>query len=128
VVLPSEETRRRILTTLVGVKANGVYVNSLRGCVKDGYICSNQGNCSAGVCACESDRTGQYCEENVSADGGLSTGAVIGIVLGVVLPLICCVILGLIALIILVGFCSRRGKVLRPALRSSSFPFFLSQD
>ena len=125
-VLPSEETRRRILTTLVGVKANGVYVNSLRGCVKDGYICSNQGNCSAGVCTCESDRTGQYCEEVVSADGGLSTGAVVGIVLGVVLPLICCVILGLIALIILVGFCSRRRKVpCSQHFRSSIF--FLSQ-
>lgn len=43
---------RRILNALASVKCNGQAAFYLAGCVYNGTMCSNRGNCSSGVCIC----------------------------------------------------------------------------
>ena len=113
VVLPLESTKREILSTLVDVTCQGVYVNALRPCVQDGVICSNEGTCANSVCLCNATRTGTYCESVVTDD--LSTGAIIGIVVGVVVPVLVLLCL-LVLAVLLIMLCCRNRRVPLPLL------------
>ncbi len=92
----------------MSVTCKGAHVSSLYNCVKDGVICSNQGNCSDGECRCNPTRTGQYCQQNVSSSD-LSDGAIAGIVVGVVVPCLLLIILAVVAVVILMS--CRKKKV-----------------
>jgi len=66
----------QVLAILVNVTVDGVYVNPLRPCFRNGTLCSNRGTCdqTKGACSCDANRTGTWCESVVtsSTQGGSS--------------------------------------------------------
>jgi hypothetical protein len=120
-----ENTRRAILDKLVDVQCQGVYVNTLRPCVQNGTICSEQGSCVSGQCLCNATRTGDYCESVVSDSSDLSVGAIVGITVGVVVPFIFLLALLLLAALFVSVFFRNR-RVTRNSHSSHSFlPYIL---
>ena len=108
VASPNAGVLTKVTDAIVSVTCKGAHVSSLYNCVKDGVICSNQGNCSDGECRCNPTRTGQYCQQNVSSSD-LSDGAIAGIVVGVVVPCLLLIILAVVAVVILMS--CRKKKV-----------------
>jgi hypothetical protein len=49
----NDALKRRILGTLASVRCNGVATFSLASCVYNGTFCSDNGNCTNGICACD---------------------------------------------------------------------------
>lgn len=113
VARPNAGVRTKVTDAIVSVTCKGAHVSSLYNCVKDGVICSNEGNCSDGECRCNPTRTGQYCQQNVSSSD-LSDGAIAGIVVGVVVPCLLLIILAVVAVVILMS--CRKKKVNSPVL------------
>jgi hypothetical protein len=111
VARPNAGVRTKVTDAIVSVTCKGAHVSSLYNCVKDGVICSNQGNCSDGECRCNPTRAGQYCQQNVSSSD-LSDGAIAGIVVGVVVPCLLLIILAVVAIVILMS--CRKKKVHSP--------------
>jgi hypothetical protein len=110
----SEVLLKRLLTSFANITCDGVHSFSLFGCVHDGTMCSNHGNCSSsGVCQCGDGWEGQYCQ-TLKSDSSSSDnlGVILGATLGAVVPLLCLLFLFLIGVIVaLVVHMERKRRV-----------------
>jgi hypothetical protein len=75
-----------VLSNLVTLTCDGEHVSSVYGCVKDGVLCDNAGQCQDNACKCNSTRQGEFCEDLVSSSSG-SSDLALPIVLGRPSPL-----------------------------------------
>jgi hypothetical protein len=70
----SQKMMKRMYLLLNNFTCDGVQVSSLSGCISpQGTLCSGVGNCTNNVCACESGRTGQYCQAFTSSSSDTTT-------------------------------------------------------
>jgi ABC-type phosphate transport system substrate-binding protein len=105
----SAAVMQRTIALLDSVTSNSQKVFSLAGCVYNGTICSNQGTCAGGTtCACNSTRTGQWCELEASTSNSVIIAAVLGSVLPIILLLALVVV---VAVIIMAVVVSRRSQM-----------------
>ncbi|BCS82572.1 putative serine/threonine-protein kinase receptor [Cotonvirus japonicus] len=76
----------------------GKNVSEIANCINDGSICSNSGSCTDGVCICQKDRIGDYCESVVSESSDNS----LTIILAVVIPVLFLIVIFVVAILIII--------------------------
>ncbi len=91
VALLNDKLKKRLLSVLVDVKCDGKYVNSLHGCVANGVICSDHGQCISKKCFCDDGWQGSQCQTELNENSSSSSD--LAIILGVVLPCVAICIL-----------------------------------
>jgi ABC-type phosphate transport system substrate-binding protein len=110
VVLTSEIPvwKKMMLKAVTGMTCNGAKVSSIAGCVTDGVLCSDRGQCIYNSCECSSGYEGTHCEIDVSTSSSDST--VLAATLGAIIPAIVLVVLLLIVLMIVLVVLARRKR------------------
>jgi hypothetical protein len=95
------DLKKLIITMIANITCNGEPSFSLFGCVNNGTMCTDNGNCStSGVCVCDNGWEGRHCQIATSASSSDSTGLILGVTLGVALPGLCLLITALIGVIV----------------------------
>jgi hypothetical protein len=93
----SKPVRERLLDFLASATCGGVAASSLHDCIANSTLCSDRGQCVAGVCQCNTGFEGDLCQY-VTVE---STSSVpLDIILGTVIPVSLVLLLLLVCLVV----------------------------
>jgi hypothetical protein len=123
VVPVGKVVRGKVLDELVQIKCDGKAVSSLSGCVRNGTLCSDAGECQSHRCICKPGRAGEFCDELVGDNADALNAASIAAIAACVLIAACVAALAIVACAFLIVLAITRKRHVR-----SQPPPFLRVD
>lgn len=94
------QAKQMVVDLISSTQCDGQLVSTYAACVNGSIVCTNHGVCNnSGVCVCEANYTGTFCEIYVAPGSGSNTGVIIGAVVGSVVPTLVLIMLAIVVTI-----------------------------